>query len=54
MRQAALDGDLQAQCYLGVCYQNGQNVPQDHQEAVKWLRRSAEQGDPVAQCYLAV
>ena len=54
MRQAAEEGDPQAQCYLGVCFQNGQGVAQDNQEAVKWYRRAAEQDDPVAQCYLAV
>ena len=31
MRLAAEEGDPQAQCYLGVCYQNGQNVPPDNQ-----------------------
>ena len=35
MRAAAQEGDLQAQCYLGVCFQNGQGVAQDYQEAVK-------------------
>jgi len=54
MRTAAQEGDAQAQCYLGVCYQNGQGVEQNHQEAVKWFRRAAEQNDPVAQCYLGV
>ena len=37
-----------------MCYQNGQGVAQDYQEAVKWFRRAAEQNDPVAQCYLGV
>ena len=54
MRTAAEEGDAQAQCYLGVCFQNGQGVPQDYHEAVKWFRKSAEQNDPVAQCYLGV
>jgi len=31
MRQAAQDGDPQAQCYLGVCFQTGQGVAQDYQ-----------------------
>ena len=34
MRAAAEEGDVQAQCYLGVCFQNGQGVAQDYQEAV--------------------
>ena len=54
MRQAAEEGDPQAQCYLGVCYQNGQGVAQDYSEAVRWFRRAAEQNDAVAQCYLGV
>ena len=54
MRAAALEGDPQAQSYLGVCYQNGHGVEQNHQEAVKWFRRAADQNDPVAQCYLGV
>ena len=29
MRAAAEAGDAQAQCYLGVCFQNGQGVGQD-------------------------
>ncbi|TAL05927.1 MAG: sel1 repeat family protein, partial [Verrucomicrobia bacterium] len=52
MHAAAASGDPQAQCYMGVCYQNGQGVQQDYNEAVKWFRRSAEQNDQVAQCYL--
>ena len=34
---------------LGVCYANGTGVSQDHVEAVKWYRKSAEQGCAVAQ-----
>src|ERR1035437_8787364 len=48
MRKAAEEGDEQAQCYLGVCYQTGQGVPQDYDEAVKWIRRGAEGGDSVS------
>ncbi|HXS69820.1 MAG TPA: tetratricopeptide repeat protein, partial [Candidatus Polarisedimenticolia bacterium] len=54
VRKAAEEGDAQAQCYLGVCYQNGQGVKQDYQEAVKWFKKSADQNDSVAQCYLGV
>jgi TPR repeat protein len=52
--RAAEEGDAGAQCYLGVCYQTGQGVQQDHQEAVKWFRRAADQNDESAQCYLGV
>jgi TPR repeat protein len=54
MRNAAEEGDPQAQCYLGVCYQNGQGTKQDYHEAVKWFKKSADQNDSVAQCYLGV
>ena len=54
MHAAAKEGDPQAQCYLGVCYQNGQGIEQNYQEAVRWFRRAADQNDPVAQCYLGV
>jgi TPR repeat protein len=54
MQTAAKEGDPQAQCYLGVCYQNGQGLEQNYQEAVQWFRRAADQNDPVAQCYLGV
>jgi uncharacterized protein len=31
-------------------YTNGQGIPQDYAEAMKWLRKSAEQGHTRAQC----
>ena len=34
---------------MGLKYYNGQGVPQDYKEAVKWYRLSAEQGDTLAQ-----
>jgi uncharacterized protein len=39
---------------LGFMYRNeGQGVPQDYKEAVKWYRLSAEQGDTRAQYNLS-
>ena len=35
--------------HLGFMYANGQGVPQDYAEAVKWYRLAAEQGDEKAQ-----
>ena len=52
MRKAAEQGDAAAQCYFGICYQTGQGVAQDYQEAVRWFRRAADQNDAAAQCYL--
>ena len=38
-------GDTTAQWNLGVMYGNGEGVPQDDEEAVKWYTKAAEQGD---------
>src|SRR5437868_5583376 len=40
----AEQGNAVAQNDLGVMYQAGTGVPQNFAEAVKWLRKSAEQG----------
>ena len=48
-RTAAEQEHPKAQYYLGAMYENGQGVPQDYAEAVRWYRRAAEQGDADAQ-----
>ncbi len=48
-RPLAEQGDAKAQNNLGHMYENGQSVPQDDAEAVKWYRKAAEQGDAEAQ-----
>ena len=45
-RKLAEQGDAAAQYNLGLMYDNGQGVPQDYAEAVKWYRLAAEQGMP--------
>ena len=45
MRQAAEQGNAQAQSHLGFMYYKGQGVVQDYQEALKWWRKAAEQGN---------
>ena len=35
-------------------YRNGEGVPQDYKEAVKWYRLAAEQGDAIAQTNLGI
>lgn len=45
----AEQGNSEAQNDLGIMYDNGDGVPQDHQAAAKWYRLSAEQGQAVAQ-----
>jgi TPR repeat protein len=48
-REDAEGGSALAQYLLGVMYQLGEAVPQDHTEAAKWLHRAADQGLAVAQ-----
>ena len=38
----------------GTCYQKGEGVRQDYAEAVKWLRKAADQGDADAQYILGL
>ncbi len=45
----AKQGHAKAQHNLGVMYENGQGVPQDDAEAVKWYHKAAEQGHATAQ-----
>ena len=49
LRSAAEQGDADTQFRLGIRYNIGEGVPQDLQEAVKWVRLAAEQGHAGAQ-----
>ena len=44
LRKAAEQGHANAQCSLGNCYDFGQGVTKDLNEAAKWYRKAAEQG----------
>ncbi len=50
----AESGSKDAQYQMGVCYESGQGVPQDDDEAMKWFRLAAEQRHVEAQCSLGV
>ena len=52
-KEAANQGNPDAQNNLGLMYRTGEGVPQDDAEAVKWFRLAAEQGDAEAQSNLA-
>ncbi|MDR2882093.1 MAG: sel1 repeat family protein, partial [Azoarcus sp.] len=52
-KRAADRGDLVAQNTLGMMYERGQGVVQDHSEALKWYRKAAEKGSVDAQLSLA-
>ena len=54
LRQAAEDGDADAQFVLGGRYYWGNGVPQDKAEAAEYFRKAAEQGDARAQFNLAL
>jgi TPR repeat protein len=43
-----------AQCNLGVCYEDGSGVAQDEAEAVRLFRLAADQGNANAQCNLGM
>ena len=49
LRPLVEQGHAEAQALLGVMYAEGNGVPQDDVEAVKWFRKAAEQGVAVAQ-----
>ena len=44
IRQCADSGDADAQYELGKMYMDGDGVPRDYDEAVRWFRRAADQG----------
>ena len=50
----AEQGDAEAQLNLGIRYANGEGVPEDDAEAVKWYRLAAKQGLARAQSYLGI
>jgi len=49
VRPLAERGGIGAQYLLGLMYQRGHGVEQDHVQAVHWFRKAAEQGDPASQ-----
>jgi TPR repeat protein len=54
LRLAAKQGDAVAQFNLGVAYDYGKDVPQDHAQAVNWYRKAAVQGLASAQYNLGL
>ena len=43
--KAAEQGDAQAQCNLGVCYEYGMSVEKNITKAIEWYTKATEQGD---------
>ncbi len=52
LRKVADQGDADGQWQMGVRYHNGEGVPQDDAEAMRWFQRAAEQGNVAAQSAL--
>jgi len=52
--ERASNGDVKAQCWLGLCYYHGTGVAQDYTNAVIWYRKGAEQGNAFAQYWLGL
>ena len=50
----AAKGDAGAQLKLGVMYEKGWSVKQDHAYSAHWYRQAAEQGSPEAQSFLGL
>lgn len=48
-KQAADDGNSEAQNWVGLLYDQGKGVGEDQTEATDWYRKSAEQGNPFGQ-----
>ena len=53
LRQAATQGDAEAQLWLGIDFEHGYFGKVDYAQALQWMRKSAEQGLPIAQYSLA-
>ena len=49
IRQAAAQGDAEAQYQLGDIYYYGEGVSKNYTRAVEWYRKSANQGNAIAQ-----
>jgi len=54
IQELARQGNPQAQSILGHRYMNGNGVPKDGMQAVKWLRLASDQGDETAQYNLGL
>lgn len=54
MNNAANNGHVNAQLFLGLIYILGDGVEQDYAKAVRWFRAAAEQGHAEGQFYLAL
>ena len=54
VRQAAEQGNVEAEAAIGLCYFHGEGVEKDEEEAMKWFRKAAEKGHAESQCLLGL
>ncbi len=54
LRKLAEQGDAAAEFNLGMCYERGEGVAKDQEQAVKWYAHAAEQGHVWAQFRLGI
>jgi TPR repeat protein len=47
-------GYAKAQTNVGMCYDNGEGVSQDHKKTICYYRKAADNGDVAAQINLAI
>ncbi|MCU1340779.1 MAG: Sel1 domain protein repeat-containing protein, partial [Candidatus Acidoferrum typicum] len=53
LKEMANAGDVKSQVQIGLAYLTGDGVHKDEAEALKWLRKAADQDNPIAERYLA-
>jgi TPR repeat protein len=53
-RKTADGGHSQAQFFIGLCYEFGNGVTEDHKTAAEWYAKAAAQGDAHALCNLGL
>lgn len=51
LEKAAKNGDIEAQCDLGICYYEGLGVKQNDKKGEKWILESVSGGNPKALYY---
>ena len=54
MLPLAEQGNIDAQWYIGLMYDDGKGVPEDDKIAVKWYTKVADKGDRWAQSVLGI
>lgn len=49
LKKAAAQGNLTAECQIGIMYYTGEGVPKDPAKGMEWFKKAADQGDSSAQ-----